>query len=96
MISYDHKNQHVQSLFIRKFLRVSLSNRNHFFVYLALYICDFWVEINSHAGGVRYCFCGWSLRKPFYFDLLISDPFLNFRPRMTFNKLEKNFFTKIV
>ena len=38
MISYDHKNQHVQSLFIRKFLRVSLSNLNHFFLYIWRYI----------------------------------------------------------
>ena len=54
--------------------------------------------IHSHAGGVWFR-QRWRVvsvktlhRRPFCFYLPYSDQFLNFKPRMTFNKLEKNVF----
>ena len=42
-------------------------------------------KVNSHADG-------WSLRRPSNSYLLYSSLFLKFRPRMTFNNFETNFF----
>ena len=43
------------------------------------------LHFNSHADG-------WSLRRPSNSYLLYSSLFLKFRPRMTFNNFETNFF----